>query len=815
MNPATAGTSLRERLRTACSAMTGKGFIPTVPEGGATAIGYVAAVLLFPLLVLWSQDNALFTGYGYIDPWVYFGYFRNLVEFKRNLFSGNAYGTHLSWILPGAALHTLFAPVTATFFLHLGVHTLATMSLFLTLKWVAGARRAFVATMVFSANPWLWAATGWDYVDGIGIAYCLVTMALLTSAARAPGSRWALTAAGMTLAALLNTGAGWLTLAPLLPLYYVGLKRVWHRTPFLHSFLAVFVWFGAGCVIATMGFGAVNHFLEGHPISYASSILEVLQRISARLPWLWVVIATTVIAAAVLLLVRRSLGRSVLAPALFLLLLLGVFAWTAHALILHGDNPWWEGLWQHEAPSPWLLFPMAAAATAAVVLFSERRRLGRGISVPVLLSLQLLCALTWMTYAQIRGNPELGQFHYASKLLPFSFLVIGARFWPEVEKVRSRDYVTFCCAAAVALGYAWLGEGMTLVADLPYAPWFGAAALLVSLLWVRFPEYLICSLAVFFVFTALGVGSRYGGIDAHAFRDQLQSLCRARERIEIVRQGRSVRFWYDDKDDAMPDAVALTATYLGEGSLLSRSFATPPCDTDLLPSTVVAAIATNASHGQDFVASALSGCWRGNGLRARPVETDTFRHGALGYEMALLRVEVSPGAWQAMVPVFDEGSRVFLRTLATSAMPPEFPNKYWVLQPADDTDASLRDSTNGIIVRTRARSNSVAALYPAMSVLMGGRYRFALRYLPGAGSFRLAVYDRTRADPWLASSSKGNWNGSDDEVACWVDLAAGQEFQLGLVNNSDVGRPLSFLIKGVTAVRIVSERTEAKDVARR
>ena len=52
------------------------------------AIGYCVAVLMLPLLVLWRQDNTLFTGYGYLDPWFYLGFFRNLVEFKRNLFPG-------------------------------------------------------------------------------------------------------------------------------------------------------------------------------------------------------------------------------------------------------------------------------------------------------------------------------------------------------------------------------------------------------------------------------------------------------------------------------------------------------------------------------------------------------------------------------------------------------------------------------------------------------------------------------------------------------------------------------------------------------
>ena len=61
-------------------------------------------------------------------------------------------------------------------------------------------------------------------------------MALLTWAALVPSRRWALIAAGMSLAALLDTGAGWLPLAPIFPLYYAGLMWSWHQTPILRSF---------------------------------------------------------------------------------------------------------------------------------------------------------------------------------------------------------------------------------------------------------------------------------------------------------------------------------------------------------------------------------------------------------------------------------------------------------------------------------------------------------------------------------------------------------------------------------------------------
>jgi len=340
------------------------------------------------------------------------------------------------------------------------------------------------------------------------------------------------------------------------------------------------------------------------------------------------------------------MDRAMSRLALLSILSLGALAWIALSLITQSSNStknWRQGLWGSDGPSPWLLFPMIAAATALFVLYSERRKWVSGISVPVVLSLQFLCALAWMTCAQLRGRPELGEFESANKLLPFSFLVIGAIFWPKVEKVRLLGYLIFCGCAAVTLGYAWLGEGMILAAGVPYAPWVGAGALLVPLFWLRFPEYLICSLGGFFVFTALGTGARFGGIDPHAFRDQLQSLSMARERIEIVRQGRAVRFWYDNKDAAMRDALALTSTYPSERSLLSRSFSAAPCDKNLLPSTILAVVSANPLR-PDFVASALSACPNEKGLRAGPIEIDTLHNGTSGYQMSLLSIEVAPSA---------------------------------------------------------------------------------------------------------------------------------------------------------------------------
>jgi len=63
--------------------------------------------------VLWHKDDALYAPAYYADPWFYLGYFRNLAEYKSTLFYGLYYGSRLSWILPGALVHSLFDPLIA------------------------------------------------------------------------------------------------------------------------------------------------------------------------------------------------------------------------------------------------------------------------------------------------------------------------------------------------------------------------------------------------------------------------------------------------------------------------------------------------------------------------------------------------------------------------------------------------------------------------------------------------------------------------------------------------------------------------------
>src|ERR1700689_1368714 len=95
---------------------------------------YAIALLLLPALVLCWRDDPLYSPLWQSDPWFYLGYFRNLVNFKRDLFPGFYYGSRLSWILPGFAVHSFLAPLIANAILHLTAHSIAVLSLFSILR---------------------------------------------------------------------------------------------------------------------------------------------------------------------------------------------------------------------------------------------------------------------------------------------------------------------------------------------------------------------------------------------------------------------------------------------------------------------------------------------------------------------------------------------------------------------------------------------------------------------------------------------------------------------------------------------------------
>ena len=71
-----------------------------------------------PFLLSYLNPMWLYQAGFSIDPWVYFGFFTHLRQFKEGFFPGTYYGSRLAWIRPGYLANQWFSPVVARYGLH-------------------------------------------------------------------------------------------------------------------------------------------------------------------------------------------------------------------------------------------------------------------------------------------------------------------------------------------------------------------------------------------------------------------------------------------------------------------------------------------------------------------------------------------------------------------------------------------------------------------------------------------------------------------------------------------------------------------------
>ena len=703
---------------------------------------YVVAVFLLPLLVLWHRDNVLYSPPLHTDSWFYLGYFKDLAEFKRDLFPNFHAGSRYSWILPGYLVHALFSPVAANAILHLTVHSIAVLSLFSILRVTAGVRGAFLTVMVFSLHPWLWAATGWDYVDGPGIAYCLLALALLIRSARKPVRRASLLLAGMALAGMLYSNLSWITVAPLLPFCYVALVWAWHRTPMIRSLPAVCVWSGAGFGIITVAFCGVNYLLDGS-LWFLRPAIEMARGYAAH--WRW--------------------------PA---------------------------SIWENGGLGPWLWFGVVAGITAVLLLPSRLKKGAvRHNAAGLLFSGLLFLAIAFMAYLQHRGIAVLGQYFYASHLLPFIFLVIGTSFWPAAEAMTSRMFMLTCCASAVVFGAIWyhaeqrpLPERETVLA--------GAGALAMALVLRRRQTGPLLAMAGFAVLTA---GGATEAVHLHGTRAEYERVMHARERIESVRHGGAVWFWFNESDPDSPDYFALNASYIAEFSRLGTAFPQYGCDVKLETGALVV-VSSRDERVPETASGVLRDCWRAFGMMPVVEEVDRFQRSDRPYTVAMIRVEADSSLRHSLRPVFDSTGKASLQIVENSTAPVAFPPERWLRWQHRTDNGTMHFTAGGIAVRTPRRAYAFAMSYPPLVAPATGRYRFALQYSHRSGQFCFGARpsDDSR---YLAADAVGHRAGNVRELCFWLDLKRGETVLLRIANNNTLGPgAASFLLEELSAIEV-------------
>ena len=627
-------------------------------------LAYYAAILLLPVAVLWRHDDALFSPLWYADTWFYLGYFHNLVNFKRDLFPDFYYGSRLSWILPGYLVHWIFRPLVANAVLHLAAHTVAVASLFRILRSSTGVRAAFLTTLFYSVNPWVWTASGWDYPAAGAIAYLLLGMALLASAAERPFSRWRVMAAGACLAGTIFVQLFMGIFVPLVLLYYAGM--VWARKfPLRATLTRAAISLAIGFAAVTVPLCVINgFFIDGNFWFWSPSF--------------------------------RTAGR------------------------VMQNYTWVESIWARGRLTPWLWFFFLAAAVGLTFVLRWRNAVRRRDISGLLVSIVFIALFGFMAAMQALGYTWLGHSYYACYLFPFAFLVYGHSFYHAAEKLRPVSYLLACAGSLLLAAATWYDPYQH---PLPGGTiWLLAAgaALAASLALPKQPASVFIAAAGFAILTY----GTYDGQDQsdrlHARRDQYLRVMNARQRIEQRRDGAPILFWYDRSEPAFHEYFALNSTYMAEMARISDHFP-EGCPEHWDAGTMIAVVDNRADAAQT-AQSALNRCQSTAGLKVAIDEVFPAGPSANPYTVSLLDVQ-SDYSWLRPLSASFSGSPAKGK-LELAQQETQLPMDLW--KSAQGTVQST--IAGGLGIRTAKYKYAYALTYPAMSVPVAGRYYFVLRY---------------------------------------------------------------------------------------
>ena len=219
-----------------------------------------------PLLQAAVNHQWLFTSESDLDPWIYLGYFTDLTGHLR-AFPQTYYGSRLAWIVPGAVAYRIFSPVLANYVLHLSLCVVSLTSLYLTLRWTTRRDVAFLVTVLTAGYPYFLWSMGWNYVDGAGIAYFLLTTCLLTYAVRSRRRHLFIGLAGAAFACAVHTNLMWLFFAPVALAY--GLFGL--DAPTRRAMATIPLAFGAGGAVLTAIFAGFTASVTGEWLFFLPS----------------------------------------------------------------------------------------------------------------------------------------------------------------------------------------------------------------------------------------------------------------------------------------------------------------------------------------------------------------------------------------------------------------------------------------------------------------------------------------------------------------------------------------------------------------
>jgi hypothetical protein len=302
-------------------------------------------------------------------------------------------------------------------------------------------------------------------------------------------------------------------------------------------------------------------------------------------------------------------------------------------------------------------------------------------------------------------------------------------------------------------------------------------------------------------FALLTAGVATGTAHLHGTRAQYERVMRARERIENVRHGGDVWFWFNESDPDSSDYFALNATYIAEARRLGNAFPRYGCDVKLETGALVV-VSSRDERAPETASDVLRGCWRAFGMKPVVEEVDGFQGSARPYTVAIIGAEADSSLRHSLRPVFDSTGKASLQIVENSTAPAAFPPERWIPLQHQTDNGTMQITPGGIAVRTPRGPYAYAIGYPPLVVPVTGHYRFELQYSHRSGQFSFGA--RSSDDSrYLAADAVGHREGNARELSFWLDLKRGETVLLLVANNNNFGAgAASFLIEKLSAIEV-------------
>jgi hypothetical protein len=430
---------------------------------------YLDLVILFffPLLQVSINSNWIFNPIKALptvpfqDTWFYNGNFFYFFDYaNEGTTSTHYFVERLPSNIPGYYLYHLFSPLTANYILHLGYYYIAVFSIYSILHSLLNKRSALITSLAMGSYPWFLRAVGWDYVDGVGIAYYCLSMALMVAASKQ--RRWGsfMFCAGIAIACLVFTNLFWIPFALILVIFYIVLNHLNEKRNLLLSGLFM----GGGGLTITTFFSVFFYFATGRFLFFEHSIKSALKiSESSNLP-----------------------------------------------TILE---------WMYGPMEPyWLILPILFLTSACFLLASKKMNPNNEVYVIQIIFLIQFCLffgllILWHVFFQ----PYLIVFLYMSYLIPSTFLLFGALISDSLADLTDRQFY-FALACSIAVFIAPLALTLSSHYFIEFAKIQDNLILLVFSGSVLTGFLLIHNrFSVVFACAAIAIVSFIGGVDANVY----------------------------------------------------------------------------------------------------------------------------------------------------------------------------------------------------------------------------------------------------------------------------------------------------------